>query len=88
MSDYFEIRNKIVKFLNESGISAFDLCRIGRDLCCCRTCKFFVQHYGKSGVEVDFGHCVKNNIIKGKRPHDNSCGFWTLDDGGADNENT
>lgn len=79
--DYFEMRRKIVQFINESGISSYDLCRIGRDLCCCRTCKFFVQHYGKSGNEVDFGHCVRTNIIKGKRPHEKSCGYWTIDDG-------
>ena len=87
MLDYFEMRMKILEFINESGISAYDLCRIGKDLCCCRTCKFFIQHYAKNGKEVDFGHCVKNNIIKGKRPHGTSCGFWTLDDGGAKNEN-
>ena len=85
MLDYFEMRNKIVRFFNESGISAYDLCRIGRDLCCCRTCKFFVQHYGKSGKEVDFGQCVKNNVSKRKRPHDNSWGYWALDDGWKDN---
>ena len=79
MRDYYEIRKEIVKFLNESGISAFDLCRVSRDLCCCRTCKFFVQHYSKDGDPVDFGHCFKNKSIKSVRPHDKSCGFWTID---------
>ena len=84
--NYIEMRRKIVQFINESGISSYDLCRIGRDLCCCRTCQFFVQHYGKDGEVVDFGHCVKNNRIKGVRPHESSCGFWSLDDGGTMDE--
>lgn len=80
--DYLEIRNTIVRFLNESKISAYDLVRVGRDLCSCRTCVFFVQHYAKDGTPVDFGHCVKNNIIKPKKPNMQSCGFWTLEKGG------
>lgn len=77
--DYFEMRRKIVNFINESGISSYDLCRIGRDLCCCRTCKFYVQHYAKDGEPVDFGHCIKNSTIKSVKPSKQSCGYWTLE---------
>lgn len=77
--DYFEMRRKIVNFINESGISSYDLCRIGRDLCCCRTCKFYVQHYAKDGEPVDFGHCTKNSTIKSVKPSKQSCGYWTLE---------
>ena len=80
MMDYFEMRRKIIQFLNESGITPFDLMRVGKGLCCCRTCKFFVQHYSKDGIPVDFGHCVKGNTPKSKKPNMQNCGFWTLDD--------
>lgn len=78
--DYFEMRRKIIEFINESGISSYDICRISRDLCCCRTCKFFVQHYSKDGNAVDFGHCVRSNVIKSKKPNTQSCGYWTMED--------
>ena len=81
MMDYYELRRTIVDFLNKSGISAYDLCRVGRDLCCCRTCRFFVQHYSKDGSPIDFGHCTKNTTIKAKKPSTQSCGFWDLEDG-------
>lgn len=77
--DYFEMRRKIVEFINESGISSYDICKIGRDLCCCRTCKFYVQHYAKDGNPVDFGHCNKSNVIKSVKPSKQSCGYWTLE---------
>lgn len=80
MIDYFEKRKVIIDFLNGSKISAYDLVRIGKDLCCCRTCKFFIQHYTKDGNPIDFGHCVKNNIPKSKTPNMQSCGFWTLEE--------
>ena len=80
MMDYEQMKSKIRRFITESGISAYDLCRISKDLCCCRTCKFFVQHYAKDGTPVDFGHCRKNNTIKSVRPHSPSCGFWSMDD--------
>ena len=77
---YNDMRNAIIKFINDSGINAYDLVRIGKDLCCCRTCKFFVQHYAKDGTPVDFGHCNKGNIIKSKKPNTQSCGFWAIDE--------
>lgn len=77
--NYHEMRDKIVEFTKTSGIDAYTLIRIGKDLCCCRTCRFYVQHYSKEGTPVDFGHCIKNNIIKGTRPHKQSCGWWALD---------
>lgn len=79
MADYYEMRRKIVEFLNSSGLNAYDLCRIGKDLCCCRTCKYFVQHYAKDGQPVAFGHCTKSNIIRAKQPNTPSCGFWEID---------
>ena len=77
---YENIRQEIINFLNANRVSAYDLVRVGKDLCNCRTCKFFVQHYDKDGSSVDFGHCRKNNIPKPRRPHYNSCGFWALDE--------
>ena len=84
MKTYAETRRAIARFLYESGISAYDLIRVGKDLCNCRTCIFFVQHYAQSGEAVDFGHCRKNNIPKPRRPHDNSCGFWSLEEENAE----
>lgn len=82
MMDYFEMRRRIVRFINESGISSYDICRITKDLCCFRTCCFYVQHYAKDGEAVDFGHCAKNNKIKSVKPNMQSCGFWSLERGG------
>ena len=79
MMDYFEMRKKIVQFINESGISSYDICRITRDLCCCRTCSFYVQHYAQDGSPVDFGHCRKGNKIKSVEPNRQSCGYWSLE---------
>lgn len=78
MKDYNEMRRLIMQFIEEHNISAYDLVRIGKDLCCCRTCDFFVQHYSKDGAPVDFGHCRRGNTIKSKQPHTQSCGFWTM----------
>lgn len=80
MKDYFELRKEILQFINKSGISAYDLCRISKDLCCCRTCKFFVQHYSKEGNPVDFGHCRKGNTPRAKSPNMQSCGFWIIEE--------
>lgn len=77
---YWQMREAILKFINCSGISAYDIFRISKDLCCCRTCRFFVQHYAKDGTPVDFGHCIKGNVIKSKKPNMPSCGFWSIDD--------
>lgn len=79
MRDYIELKRLIVKFIQENNISSYDLVRVSRDLCCCKTCRFFVQHYVKDGYAVDFGHCTKNNIPIEKKPNMQSCGFWTLD---------
>jgi len=75
---YLDMRKAILKFINDSGISAYDICRISKDLCCCRTCRFFVQHYAKDGKPVDFGHCIKGNVFRSKNPNMQSCGFWSL----------
>lgn len=80
MMTYEDIRREIVSFTKESHISIYDVVRVGKDLCSCRACKFFTQHYDKDGKSVDFGHCRKNNIPKPKRPHDSACGFWSLEE--------
>lgn len=77
--DFFAMEKKVVKFIEESGISAFDLCRVAKGLCCCRTCYFFAQHYDKKGEAVDFGHCTKNNMTKQVKPNMQSCGFWSME---------
>lgn len=82
MSEYWDNRNKVVRFIKDSGISAYDVARISKDSCCCRTCKYFVQHYAKDGGAVDFGHCKKNNIPRPRKPNMESCGMWTLDKDG------
>lgn len=73
---YEDIRDKISEFIKTSGINAYDVARISRDLCRCGTCKFFVQHYDGDGAPVDFGHCTKNNRISAKKPYEQCCGFW------------
>lgn len=80
--NYVEMVKKIKSFLDSSGISAYDLIRIGKDLCACRTCRFYVPHYTVDGKEIDYGHCVKNNILKGKKPNQNACGFWEMREDG------
>lgn len=54
--------------------------RVGKELCSCGTCRFFVQHYSKEGEPLDWGHCCKGNIPKSKKPGMTTCGFWTLDE--------
>ena len=80
MQTYEDIRREIVKFLSENRIKPYDLIRVGKDLCRCGTCKFFVQHYAKDGNALYFGHCRKNKIPKSVKPYDNSCGFWALEE--------
>lgn len=80
MQTYEDIRSEIVKFISENRIRPYDLIRVGKDLCRCGTCKFFVPHYSKDGSALDFGHCRKNKIPKSVRPYDNSCGFWALEE--------
>ena len=73
---YFEKRRIVSEFLKSNSISAYDLQKITRDLCCCGSCKFYVQHYTRDGIAVDFGHCTKGNIIHSKKPSTASCGSW------------
>ena len=80
MQTYWEIRKQIVQFLNENKISAYDLAKVSKDLCSCGTCKYFIQHYSKDGKPIECGHCVKNHILKHKKPNTQSCGFWALGD--------
>lgn len=84
--DYYEMRREIVRFINTSGISAYDICRITKELCACRTCRYYVQHFAQDGQPVDFGHCRKNNTIKSVKPNTNSCGAWSLNEERDQNE--
>ena len=77
---YADMRYNVSAFMNGTGMTAFDLVRIAKEMCCCRTCKFFVQHYVKDGTPVDFGHCVQGNTIKNRKPNTNSCGHWEGED--------
>lgn len=79
MRTYYDTKSLIAEFLKENNLLACDLMRVAKDLCCCRTCRFFVQHYSKDGIPLDFGHCRKNNLPKSKRPDTQSCGFWELE---------
>lgn len=76
MRTYEEDKKQILEFLKESKMNVYDLARISRDLCSCGKCRFFTQHYTKDGQPVDFGHCSRNSIPKGKRLNDSSCGYW------------
>lgn len=66
----------VIKFLNDNHMQAYDLMKITRELCCCGTCQFFVQHYTKQGEALDWGHCDKGNIQHSKKISTSSCGFW------------
>jgi len=84
MTKYEEItinnRKAVINFLKESGISAWELAKISKQLCACGTCKFYVQHYTKYGEPVDWGHCAKGSIQHSKKPSTSSCGFWEDED--------
>lgn len=81
MSLYNEQVSKVKKFIKEQNLSAYDLQRIAKDLCCCGSCRFFVQHYSKELIPVDFGHCTKGNIPHCKKPSTVSCGSWDGENG-------
>ena len=76
MISYNEAKTALVKFIKENNIDAYDVQRIAKRLCCCGKCKFFVQHYSKEGIPVDFGHCRRCNIPHCKKPSTPSCGYW------------
>lgn len=72
---YEQIR-AVCEFMKEAGLNAFDLAKISKELCACGTCRFFIQHYTKMGIPLDWGHCCKGNIQHSKRISTASCGFW------------
>ena len=76
MKDFYQQMSEVNGFLKEKGMQAFDLAKIAKMLCCCGTCRFFVQHYTKDGNELDWGHCCKGNIQHSKRVSTASCGSW------------
>ena len=78
MITYYETKAKVLKILEENNISAFDFVRIAKDLCTCKTCKFFVHHYDKDGNEISFGHCVSGNTPKARQPYQSCCGSWDI----------
>lgn len=76
MSQTDNDRQLILKFIKENKISVCNLARISKQLCSCGQCKFFEQHYTKSGEPVDWGHCTRTNIYHSKRVSNASCGYW------------
>lgn len=76
-----EIRS-VIKFLNDSHMDAWQLCKIAKELCCCGSCHYFVQHYTKEGEALDWGHCCKGNIQHSKKTDTACCGSWILQESG------
>lgn len=76
MSDYWQQVADVRSFLREHKMQAFDLARIAKSLCCCGTCRFFVQHYTREGTALDWGHCDKGNIQHSKKISTACCGEW------------
>lgn len=85
-STYWDKRNELVRFIrsSETGLDAYDVAKISKELCSCRTCKYFIQHYGKDGNPVDFGHCTNTTIPRAKKPSQINCGKWEFDENAAD----
>ena len=83
---YWEKRKELVRFIrsSETGLDAYDVAKISKELCSCRTCRYFVQHYSKDGNPVDFGHCTHSNIPRAKKPGQINCGKWDLDEDAKD----
>lgn len=67
-------------FLKEKHMCAYDLVRIAKTLCCCGTCKYFVQLYTKDFTALDWGHCDKGNIQHSKKVSTTSCGSWDYEE--------
>lgn len=63
-------------FLHEQKMNAWELAKITKELCCCGSCRFFVQHYTKDGDALDWGHCNRGNIQHSKKISTASCGMW------------
>lgn len=76
MSQYDELRLKVTQFIKKEKINAYDLQRVAKDLCCCASCKFYVEHFTRDGRPVDFGHCTHGSIPKTRKPNMASCGSW------------
>ena len=74
----YEQISKVIDFLHENNMTAFDLAKITKELCTCGTCKFFVQHYTRDGEAVDWGHCCRGNIQHSKKISNSSCGYWDV----------
>ena len=67
-------------FLKEKHMDAYDLVRIAKTLCCCGTCKYFVQLYTKDFTALDWGHCDKENIQHSNKVSTISCGSWDYEE--------
>lgn len=87
MTEHENLRHKQIQsirmFLKDNSMDAWTLAKLAKELCCCGTCGFFVQHYTIDGKPLDWGHCCKGNIQHSKKISTASCGFWTdgVDDG-------
>lgn len=71
----------VVKFMESAKMDAWTLAKIAKELCSCGTCRFFIQHYTKMGIPLDWGHCCKGNIQHSKKISTSCCGYWEDDDG-------
>lgn len=76
MKEFAQQVAEVNDFLREKHMQAYDLVRISKMLCCCGTCKHFIQHYTKDGDALDLGHCNKGNIQHSKKISTSSCGSW------------
>lgn len=76
MNTFAQQISEVNGFLKEKHMQAYDLVRIAKMLCCCGTCKHFVQHYTKSGEALDWGHCARGNVQHSKKISTASCGYW------------
>lgn len=76
MRTYFEEIAIVKRFMRDNNLNPYMLQKYAKDLCCCRTCAYYVQHYSKEGEALDFGHCDKGNIQHSKKPSTASCGHW------------
>ena len=83
--NYYEMVSKVRQFSVDSGIAPWELQRIAKQMCCCGTCKYFVEHYAKERLAVldevvykilDWGHCDKGNVQHSKKRSTQSCSSW------------
>ena len=74
-----EDKEKTVRrFIQTSGIDAYNIMRIAKEYCKCSSCCWFVQHYNEKGKAIEFGHCTRNSHNTAKKPNNTACGYWDV----------